>query len=119
MNPRRLHQLAEDPSVVAPADYGDLAREARDVANHTLQQRYTVLGECLDLAEGFWAPGDEGAVTTAFAVEVNRLWLAYLPGCLRATSEEEGVALAMALREELRVLGVNDPLTYEGEAGSP
>jgi len=111
MSLERLRQLAEDFRSVPSADFDELADVCRDLAINRLDVRYMVLAECLRLSASFWGPGEGGAVSSNFADALSRIWTAYLPGILRASSEEEGTAVALALREELNVLGASDPLT--------
>lgn len=112
MDLSQLQQLAEDFSSVAPREFEDLADSCRDLAVNHLDVRYMVLGECFRLSCDFWGPGEGGAVTQSFSDDLRRLWADYLPGVLRAATEEEGTAVALALKEELVVLGGNDPLRY-------
>lgn len=112
MDLSQLQQLADDFSAVAPSEFEDLAESCRDLALNYLDVRYMVLGECFRLSWDFWGPGDGAAVTQSFSNDLRRLWADYLPGVLRAETEEEGTAVALALREELVILGGNDPLRY-------
>jgi hypothetical protein len=112
MSLERLRQLAEDFRAVSPTEFDDLAESCRELAINRLDVRYMVLGECLRISSGFWGDGDSGAVSTQFADAPARTWRDYLPGVLRTESEAEGTAVALALREELVLLGASDPLTY-------
>lgn len=105
-----LQQLADDFSNVPPSQFDDLADACRDLAVNHLDVRYMVLGECFRLSSGFWGPGEGAAVNQSFADALIRLWSGYLPGVLRAATEEEGTAVALALKEDLVVLGHEGPL---------
>ena len=111
MSLERLQRLAEDFRSIPPEDFDELADSCRELAINHLDVRYMVLGECLHLSSRFWGDGEGGAVSTDFADALARIWGDYLPGVLRTSSEEEGTAVALALREELSLLGATDPLT--------
>lgn len=115
MDLSQLQQLADDFSSIDPSRFDELADACRDLAVNHLDVRYMVLGECFRLSSSFWGPGDGAAVSSAFANELRRVWVDYLPGVLRAGSEAGGTAVASALKEELSVLGANDPLRYQSD----
>jgi len=106
----RLKQFADDYASLPPDDFLSVADECRSLAINLLDVRFMVLGECFRISSAFWGPGESGGVDVGFAMELRTLWERYVAGVLRAFSEEEGTAVALALREELVVLGGTDPL---------
>jgi hypothetical protein len=108
----RLLQLADNFEDVPPSDFTELARACRDLAVNRLDVRFMVLGECFRMSSQFWGYGEGGVVSASFEQALRHTWADYLPGVLGADSEEEGTALALALKEELAILGTGDPTTY-------
>lgn len=113
MGRERLQQLAEDFASAKPWEYEELAQTCRELAINELDVRFMVLGECFEISREFWGEGESGAVSQDFAAALRQRWAAYLGGVLRSPHQDEGTALAVALRDELRSLMVVDPLTFK------
>jgi hypothetical protein len=64
--------------------------------------RFLLLEDCFRISDRFWTAGDAGASTSSDATSLLGLWKRHLPSILEFETEDDGVALASILRDDLR-----------------
>lgn len=116
----RLQQLAEDFNSVPPSEFGQLAASCDEAALNNRDVRFVMLGQCLALTYSFWGviEDDDPPVDADFYDRLGAIWMRHLPGILQAAGEEEGVALARTLHDDLAALGAEGPLRQRRNPGS-
>jgi hypothetical protein len=104
----QLRELAENFGAFRVDDFEDLARECWDLSVNRLDVRYMVVRECLVISRGFFGEGDLASVSAEFYEHLKAAWKAHLSAILDE-DEATGTQLALALHEELCILGLSEP----------